>query len=211
MEEEKYNEYDEEFEEDLEKAEDTEEQDDDYTELAPKTPIAYIKFMLDKENKKETYSSMPKTLQSKVFRYLVTLVITIALGIACIIVYKSLTMLWLAIAFSVVIAVLTLRLYLIGTRRQYVQFKGTVVRSDYTKSVIEATKNKLQKTMSGDFKYRTFIVKTEEEYVRVNCRKSKELPQEGDAVRVTLLASSTVYEEDGLTTISSYIDIERIA
>ena len=203
-------EYDEE-QEDSEDYDDSDEEEDEYAELAPSSILGYIRFMRDKENKKYTFSDMPKIFKSKILKHLLLAVLAIGLGLAMLVVYKTFIALIIAGIVTVLLGILALRLYLIGSRKQYVQFKGVVVRSDYTKNVIEKAKNSLSKTVKADFRYNSFVVKTEDEYVRVNCNNPKELPQEGDAVKVTIPGNSKVYEEEGLTTITTYIDIERIA
>lgn len=223
------NDYENDFEEteDMESKEDTDFEDYDDTdeydesedyddeqepvELAPSSILGYIRFMRDKNNKKDTFATLPKSIKSKITRHLLLIAIILALGIATLIVSKTTAMLLVSAIIAAIMGVLAFRLYLIGTRRQYVQFQGIVVRSDYTKNVIEKAKNSLTKTVNADFRYNSFVVKTDDEYVRVNCNKTKELPQEGDAVRITIPGSSKVYEEEGLTTITTYIDIERIA
>ena len=197
--------------EDFDEEQDDEEEDEEPVELAPSSILGYIRFMKDKENKKDTLSTMPKAFKSKIIKHLLLAVLTLGLGTAMLVIYQTLAALILAIIVAVILGILAFRLYLIGSRKQYVQFKGVVVRSDYTKNVIEKAKNSLSKTANADFRYNSFVVKTDDEYVRVNCNSPKELPQEGDAVKVTIPGSSKVYEEEGLTTITTYIDIERIA
>lgn len=198
------------FDEDFDEESDSDE-DDTYVDLAPSTPLAYIRFMRNKENKVYSMATMPKVFKSKILKHILLAALTLGLGIAMLIVYQSPIPMIVSGIVVVVLGLLAVRLYLIGSRKQYVQFKGIVVRSDYTKNVLEKAKNSLSKTVKADFRYNSFVVKTEDEYVRVNCNNPKELPQEGDAVKVTIPGNSKVYEEEGLTTITTYIDIERIA
>lgn len=203
-------------EEDMEASQDqSEESDDDEQEeslnMAPTAIPAYLKFMLDKDNRKDKLSQMPAPIRSRILRGLFLGIIILVLGVIMAIVYRNARILILPCIFSIVLFVSTLKNYLDGATRQYVTLRGTVVRSDYAKSALAAAKNAAQKTAKADFFYRSFIFKKDDEYIKINCRKARELPQEGDKVRVIVHARAGIYEDEGIIEMMSYISIDRIA
>ena len=97
-------EYDEE-QEDSEDYDDSDEEEDEYAELAPSSILGYIRFMRDKENKKYTFSDMPKIFKSKILKHLLLAVLAIGLGLAMLVVYKT----FIALIIGLLIGVLAFR------------------------------------------------------------------------------------------------------
>lgn len=193
----------------IEESEELEEEQE--IEMAPQSILGYIRFMRDPRNKRDRLSEMPRAMRSRVMRYVGTAALAFALGLGLIVVFRSPTLLVLPILVILATALMAYKAYLDGSRRQYVEIKGVVVRSDYQKSIVEAARKKVKKTMQADFSYHTFVMKKDEEYIRIQCKKAKELPQEGDAVKVTIHGNTKVYEDDGMTYLTDYISIERVA
>lgn len=193
--------------------EEDEEEDDqeNVLNMAPTSIPAYIKFMMDKKNRKDKLGEMPSSIRGRIVRGIILMVALIAVGIAMAYVYKTPGLVILPVVLAVGMFFITLKNYLDGSTRQYVTLRGTVVRSDYAKSALAAAKNAAQKTARADFFYRSFIMKKDDEYIKINCRKARELPQEGDKVRVIVHARTSVYEEEGITELTNYICIDRIA
>lgn len=213
---EEYEDQDEELDEEAEYEEDSDDEEPDEEEedelvMAPSSPIAYLKFMLNKENRKDKLGDMPSQIRSKVNTGLFLGFLILVLGVALCIVYKNVRIGILPAILSVGMFILAFKNYLDGATRQYITIRGTVVRSDYTKSILEMAKRNAQKTAKADFNYRSFIMKKDDDYIKIQCRKAKELPQEGDKLKVLVHAKTGVYEEDGVVQLMGYISIERVA
>ena len=197
--------------EELEKFNNVKEEQEEPINQAPRDIRGYVRFMLDKKNRKDKLADMPSTLRGRVMRGIGIGVVCFALAIAMAIVYRNIRIAILPAIFGAAFLLLAGKHYLDGATRQYVQLRGTVVRSDYNKSVIAMARNAAKKTMKADIYYRSFIFQRGEEYIKVQCRKAKELPQVGDKVRVIVHVNAGVYEEEGMTQLMSYICVDRIA
>ncbi len=180
--------------------------------MAPSSISGYFSFMKDKNNRKDKYHQMPSAIRRRIFRSAAMVALCLILGVTAIIMRQSLSIVLMVFGMMLCFVLVFIKQYLDGATRQYVQLKGVVIRSDYEKNLAIATRNALRKTMQADFNYRTFFFKLEEgDIVKVRCRKSKELPQKGDAVKVTVHVKTGVNEDEGITELMNYIEIERVA
>lgn len=193
--------------------EETEQEEVQDVEMAPVDLIKRIKFYLDKKNRKDKYVYFPAVLKRQFTRYVLVGVGIAALAIFMCIMYKPDLMLIVPICLTLFCALMAYRTYLIGACKQYIEVKGEVVKSDYQENQAQYYRAAAKRITRADFNYRNFTLRRDtdddERLITVNCKTYKDLPKEGDTVRICLNMQTNVDELPNEIVINDYIGIER--
>lgn len=202
----------EELDEEIEELQEQEEQEE--VEMAPVDLIKRIKFFLNKKNRKDKYVFFPFSLKKLFTRYVLVGIGLVATGIFMSVVYKPDFMLLVPACLAVFCALMAYRIYLIGACKQYIEIKGEVLKSDYQENQAQYYRAAAKRMTRADFNLRNFTLQREDEtdddrLIVVSCKTYKDLPREGETVRIFLNMQTTVDEMPSEIIIRDYIGIEK--
>lgn len=201
----------EEFEEERNEEESEESKD---VEMAPVDLIKRIKFFLNKENRKDKYIYFPVPLKKLFTRYVLIAIALVGTGIFMCFVYRPDLMLLVPAALALFCGIMAYRTYLIGACRQYIEIKGEVVKSDYQDNQAQYYRAAAKRMTRADFNYRNFTLQRDDEteddrLIVVSCKTYKDLPREGETVRVLMNMQTIVDEMPNEIIVRDYIGIEK--